>query len=128
MGFLIETSFIIGFPWEDEKEINETYNLHCDLLSKGVFRSQIWVLCPLPGTELTKTYESELKWNNLKSRIALDDIQLDKFSSNLIISNQDMFSQFGYIDNNNLDWIEISATADAAYQLNNIYYNEKVNK
>jgi radical SAM superfamily enzyme YgiQ (UPF0313 family) len=28
IGFLVETSFIVGFPWETQSQLDETYKLH----------------------------------------------------------------------------------------------------
>ncbi|MCC6735437.1 MAG: B12-binding domain-containing radical SAM protein [Bauldia sp.] len=52
IGFGVITSFIIGFPWEDEKDIEGTYRLHCDLIKSGIGRSQVNMLIPIPGTDI----------------------------------------------------------------------------
>lgn len=121
IGFLIEASLIIGFPWENERAINETYELHHKLLQSGAFRSQIWVLCPLPGTELAQEYANIIDYNHIISRIAIDDIELDELTKDIISKNRSLFTQFGYYVNRNVDWMQISATADAAHQLSSLY-------
>jgi anaerobic magnesium-protoporphyrin IX monomethyl ester cyclase len=121
MGFLIVTSFIIGFPWETPEDIDRTFGLHCDLLKRGVFESQMWVLCPLPGTDLTKEIGSQVRFDRMVSGIAMDDIPADEETSELLLRYPGIFSQFGSFETPGVSWIEISATADAAVKLSNLY-------
>lgn len=125
MGFLIEASFIIGFPWETSKDISRTFRLHCDLLEHGVFRSQIWVLCPLPGTDLTKEIGGQVRFGPMVSRIAMDDMPADEETDQLFLRYPSIFSQFGYFETPGVSWIDISATADAALQLANVYADRR---
>jgi anaerobic magnesium-protoporphyrin IX monomethyl ester cyclase len=121
MGFLIEASFIIGFPWETPRDIDRTFKLHCALLEHGVFRSQILVLCPLPGTDLTREMGSQVRFDRIVSQIAMDDIPADEETNELLLRYPTVFSQFGYFETPNVSWIDISATADAAHQLRSLY-------
>ncbi len=121
MGFLVTTSFIIGFPWETPEDIDCTYRLHCDLLKRGALRSNIWVLCPLPGTDLTKEIGSQVRFDRIVSGIAMDDMPTDEETNELFLRYPGIFSQFGYFETPGVSWIDISATADAALQLSNLY-------
>lgn len=121
MGFLMVTSFIIGFPWETPTDIDRTFRLHCDLLEHGVSRSEIWVLCPLPGTDLTKEIGSQVRFGHMVSRIAMDDMPADEETNGLLLRYPGIFSQFGYFETPGVSWRDISATADAALQLSNLY-------
>jgi anaerobic magnesium-protoporphyrin IX monomethyl ester cyclase len=125
MGFLIVTSFIIGFPWETPKDIDNTFRLHCDLLEHGVFSSVIWVLCPLPETDLTKEMGGQFRFDRIVSGIAMDDMPADEETKELLLRYPSIFSQFGYFENPSVSWIDISATADAARLLSGLYADKR---
>ncbi len=106
MGFEVETSFIIGFPWETKEDIAQTFDLHSKLLEWGVDRSDIRVLCPLPGTELTDNYE--VSFDRIKSTISYDDLPIDEhFDNEVIKKHPDIFCHFGYYKNENITRFEL---------------------
>jgi len=114
LGFEVETSFIIGFPWETKEDIAQTFELHSKLLEWGVDRSDIRVLCPLPGTELLDNYE--VAFDRIKSTISYDDLAIDEaFDAEIIKKHPDMFCHFGYYKNDNITRFElIKLESDAA--------------
>jgi radical SAM superfamily enzyme YgiQ (UPF0313 family) len=121
-GFRVETSLIIGFPWEAPADIDKTYELHCELLRRGVWRSMVWVLCPLPGTDLVTIGEPKIQFDHLRSRIAMDGVGEDPQTLEMIDQYPKLFTQFGYFENPHTDRNNIDATADAAFQLSNYYF------
>jgi hypothetical protein len=121
-GFRVETSLIIGFPWETPADIDKTYELHSELLRQGVWRSMIWVLCPLPGTDLVSIGAPNIQFDHLRSRIAMDGIGEDPQTLEMIHQYPKLFTQFGYFENPYTDRNNIDATADAAFQLSNYYF------
>ena len=59
-GISVETGFIIGFPWETGDDIQDTLSLHQHFLKIGVEYSHLSMLCPLPKTQITNQYSSQL--------------------------------------------------------------------
>lgn len=45
-GFSVETSFIVGFPWETRREAIETFELCCDMLKKRCKKEPNWDFMP----------------------------------------------------------------------------------
>jgi magnesium-protoporphyrin IX monomethyl ester (oxidative) cyclase len=121
MGFRVETSFIIGFPWEMKKDLDQTYDLHCELLKEGVFRSSLWILCPLPGTRFAEDPCYRVLFDREWSDIARDDLPLDDVASELIRKHPRLFRQFGYCETKQLRWVDLVAVSDASVQLTNAY-------
>jgi len=115
MGFDVVTSFIIGFPWETTADVNKTFRLHCDMLKLGVARSQICLLCPLPGTELIKKHP--LIRSSQPSSIVLDDIHLGPGTCELIECFPSLFMQLSRYETPYVDDVHLQTTHDAASQL-----------
>ena len=119
MGLKVITSFIIGFPWETTDSINRTFKLHCRMLELGVYRSQVCLLCPLPGTRLSKEYP--VHFDHFISDIAQDDIPMDNTTRELTHLYPGMFSQLGYFETPHVNRNELVAVRDAASQLYQLY-------
>lgn len=120
MGFKIKTSFIIGFPWETPSDIDETFNLHYQMLKMGIFESQLWLLCPLPGTDLFANYDLNFD-PGMASRIAMAGIAPGDELWNLVSQYPAIFPQFHYYRVPKLNMIELIATLDTASQMSYLY-------
>ncbi len=95
-GFSVDTSLIIGFPWETEDDIRRTYNLHAQLLRHGVKRSLITVLSPLPGTHLQREYADRIVARAGLSKAALDDVPYGPETVEMMDHCPELFTQLGY--------------------------------
>jgi magnesium-protoporphyrin IX monomethyl ester (oxidative) cyclase len=120
-GFAVKTSFIIGFPWETMDDINKTFDYHCNMLKLGVKSSDINVVIPLLGTPLTDKFRVLLDCDEYLNHDSIDNIPLDKATRDLIKLHPEMFLQFGYFENPNIDKLDILAMVDAARQIKTIY-------
>jgi len=118
-GFDIKASMIVGFPWETTEEVDRTFRLHCELLKKGVTQSQIWLLCPLPGTDLLDEFAPS--FGRLGSRISMDGVALDPDAREMVRSHPKLFAQLGRYETPNADSIDIDATVETAMQMNLLY-------
>ena len=121
MGFLVETSLIVGFPWETKDDLDRTYDLHCQLLRYGVFRSGIWILCPLPGTRFVEDPSYRMRFRRESSGLAGDDLPLDDWATELIRKHPELFTQFGRCEAGHLRWSDVVAVSDASAQLASAY-------
>ncbi len=115
-GLDVETSFIVGFSWERPEDVNATFNLHASLLRAGVRRSQVFMLCPLPGAPLSRRHE--VCFDSWRSDISRDSIPLNRDEWDLVRRHPDLFAQFGYYETPHLDRLDLVATCEAAAQLN----------
>jgi len=115
MGFEVHTSLIVGFPWEGPDDLRATYRLHCRLLSQGVVRSQLFLLCPLPGTCLTR--EHPVRFDRWSSHIAVDGLPIDDWIEERVRRHPDLFAQLGHFDTPRLDRPSLLAARDAAAQM-----------
>lgn len=125
MGFNVQTSFIIGFPWETKQEIDKTVELYAKMLEIGVSQSLLWTLCPLPATTMLEQYE--IDFDNIKSSIALDDLPINDKFEKIIMSNKELFTQFGYYKNYNLSRLDLVNAIYNASKLHLDYSRKKVN-
>jgi len=123
IGFQVETSFIIGFPWETEAEVRQTYELHCDLLKAGANRSQVGVLCPIPGTEIVSGHE--VVFDGWTSYVAQDDVPLSDFHSRMVEEYPDLFSHFGHYETPNISRVLLKAYRDASTQFAQLYVRQR---
>lgn len=121
MGFLVETSFIIGFPWETMHDLARTFKLHCEMLKSGVFRSAVWILCPLPGTQFADASQYRVRFDRERSGIAGDDLPLDDEATELIRKHPKLFMHFGCCEASHLTWEDVIAVSDASAQLASAY-------
>jgi len=121
IGFDVETSFIIGFPWETLDDINLTYKMHCHMLKAGVTRSDIHVLIPLNGTPLSNKYKVKFETNSYVPHDWMDFIPLDDTTLSLFSQFPEMFLQFGYFENSKLNRLDLLATNDAARNIKSLY-------
>jgi len=119
MGFRVETSFIVGFPWEGVDDVRETIHLHRDLLALGVDRSAVWILCPLSSTNLLKEYP--VHFDHLRSSFALDGVPMDAATRELVHQHPDLFVQFGRYENGQLPAVELDAARETAAQLSVLF-------
>jgi anaerobic magnesium-protoporphyrin IX monomethyl ester cyclase len=124
LGFYVVTSFIIGFPWETASDIDQTYALHADLLKRGVSRSLISVLCPLPGTQLLQEYCDHFEPFRGISKTAVDGLPFGAETWEMIKRCPELFTQLGYF-RNGASWTEVAATADAAQMLTTHHMNNR---
>jgi radical SAM superfamily enzyme YgiQ (UPF0313 family) len=84
-------SFIVGFPKETKKDVNDTLNLMSDLSYAGVRNVQLHLLSPLPGSSLYEKYFNKLAYDNYYlSDAANYMIKEDK--KKIIIHNPKLFS------------------------------------
>jgi radical SAM superfamily enzyme YgiQ (UPF0313 family) len=118
-GFEVKTSLIVGFPWETAGDVDRTFRLHCELLEKGVSQSQVWLLCPLPGTDLLT--EHEPRFDRLGSRIAMDGVPLDADTREMARRHPGLFAQLGRFDAPRLAPLDVDATVATASQLTALY-------
>lgn len=119
MGFTVEVSFIIGFPWETKNDVELTIALHRDMLREGIFRSIVFTLCPLPNTELLFNYD--VKFDFHKSDIAFDDIPMSSSCRQLIEQHPKLFPQLGYFPTPQVDRNYLLSARDTANQLSYFY-------
>ena len=115
MGFEVHTSWIVGFPWETPADIRETYRMHCRMLRAGVFRSQLFALCPLPDTDLARDHP--VRFDRWTSHIAIDGVPPDETTLELVRRHPSMFPQHGHFEAPRIDRPTILATRDAAAQM-----------
>jgi radical SAM superfamily enzyme YgiQ (UPF0313 family) len=120
-GFAVETSFIIGFPWESIRDIDDTFKLHCKMLELGAKRSDIHVLIPLLGTPMIKRHKVQLEVDSYVPHDWMDLVPLDLATQVLVNQYPEMFVQMGYFENNKVDRIDIIATNDASRCLKSLY-------
>ena len=123
MGFKVETSFIIGFPWETESEIRSTYDLHCSLLKAGAARSQVGILCPIPGTDIVK--DGDIAFDGLTSYVTQDDVCLSAEHGMLVDEHPLLFSHFGRYDTPNIRRPVLKAYAEAATRVAQLHLRQR---
>lgn len=118
-GFLVETSFIIGFPWETEEEVKATFELHCKLLKAGAKRSQVGILSPIPGTEIVA--DERLDWNIVPGTFSDDGVPLSESHSRMIMGSPILFSNFASYQTPRLPRQALQSYQSAAAQVNGLY-------
>jgi anaerobic magnesium-protoporphyrin IX monomethyl ester cyclase len=126
LGFQVETSLIIGFPWEAESDVKQTYDLHCDFLTLGARRSQVIILCPIPGTEIVKNQVVCFdKWN---SNLNQDSITLSPHHVEMVKTHPELFAHFGHYETPNIPRRILRAYRDAAAQVAGLHikHNKKL--
>lgn len=114
-GFNVETSFIIGFPWETEEDIKNTYNMHCELMNSGAFRSQVSLLSPIPGTEIVSG--EDVVYDGLFSYFTEDGLELSDLHLRWIETYPELFSHFGRYSTPNVSKAFLKAYRDASSQM-----------
>jgi radical SAM superfamily enzyme YgiQ (UPF0313 family) len=94
----VKTSFIVGFPWETDRDLQDTLSLHNHFLSIGVEESQIRMLCPLPKTQLTTRYASRLRLDTAPSSVSegLEGFRTHEIDT-MIREYPQIFSSFYYV-------------------------------
>ncbi len=118
-GMHVETSFIIGFPWETESDIQETYALHCALLDEGAFRSQVSLLSPIPGTEIVSGHN--IVFDGMKSYMTDDGMVLSEKHREWLAQWPDLFSHFGHYETPHISRTVLKAYRDASSQMSAIH-------
>jgi len=122
-GMHVETSFIIGFPWETEEDIWDTYRLHCEMLQAGAFRSQVSLLSPIPGTQIVS--DSKIIFDGLQSYLTDDGLRLSQGHLDWIEEFPDLFSHFGHYETPNMSRITLKALRDASSQFASIHATQR---
>lgn len=125
LGIKIEASFIIGFPWERPEDVKATYELHCELLDAGAHRSQIGVLCPIPGTEIVA--ECEVRFDGWTSYVAQDDVPASADYENYVHKFPSLFSHLGHYPTPSISRVELKAYRDAASRIANLHKRNRRN-
>lgn len=123
LGFQIETSFIIGFPWETEKDLKDTYELHCEFLRLGAKRSQVGVLSPIPGTEIVA--DGNVVFDGSQPYFADDGIHLSLEHREMISCFPDLFTHFGRYETQNLSPITTKSYQNAAAQVSGLFLSRR---
>lgn len=118
-GMHVETSFIIGFPWETEADIKETYELHCSLLEEGAFRSQVSLLSPIPGTEIVAGHK--IVFDGMKSYMTDDGMVLSEKHREWVREWPGLFSHFGHYETSGVSRAALKAYRDASSQMSAIH-------
>jgi anaerobic magnesium-protoporphyrin IX monomethyl ester cyclase len=118
-GMHVETSFIIGFPWETEDDIRDTYSLHCSLLDEGAFRSQVSLLSPIPGTEIVAGHK--IIFDGMKSYMTDDGMGLSEKHRKWLQAWPDLFSHFGHYETPNIARTTLKAFRDASSQISALH-------
>lgn len=124
-GFSVDTSFIVGFPWETSSDLKKTYKLHLELLERGVNKSQVVTLCPLPGTDLQRSEGDSIQAGEGESKAAADDLPYGVEAVALMQRCPELFTQFGCFETRNIGVVELRATVDAASMANAYYQQSK---
>jgi radical SAM superfamily enzyme YgiQ (UPF0313 family) len=97
-GFSIDASLIIGFPWETEEDVSATMQVHRDLLSRGVTRSMVSLLAPLPGTDITREYQDRIVPLQGFSTASVDGLAYGPATLEMMNRCPRSFTQLGYIE------------------------------
>lgn len=121
IGFHVTTSLIIGFPWETESDIKETYKMHCRFLEKGAVRSQVIILCPIPGTDIVEN--EKVYFDGWNSNMIQDNLRLSSFHSELVQMHPKLFSHFGHYNTPHVSRRLLRSYRDAAAQFASLRYN-----
>ena len=69
-GIYVATSLIVGFPWETRQDLQDTLSLQQHFLSMGVDGARIYLLSPLPKTEIATRYASKLRIDDTQSVVS----------------------------------------------------------
>jgi radical SAM superfamily enzyme YgiQ (UPF0313 family) len=117
-GIRVKTSFIVGFPWETADDLQDTLSLHKHFLDIGVEASQVFLLSPLPKTQITTQYASQLRFDPYQFARAtgLKYVRNDKIDR-MIRQYPQIFSSFYYVNPEFLSRREVLLAADAANAL-----------
>jgi hypothetical protein len=115
MGFDISVSVIIGFPWENREDIDETYKLLCDLDRLGVKRALLNILWPLSGTDLVKEYPVTFDETCIRS---LDGIPIDDAAKQFMLRYPEFFLHFGHFEAPSVERRYLEAIEASIFQMN----------
>ena len=94
LGMKAVFSFIIGFPFERESDLNETLKMIFSLRSKSDFVVQLHSLCPLNNTSMSKDYGHLLKYQNESNKDFVQPFILPAHLMRLISENKTVFMPF----------------------------------
>jgi radical SAM superfamily enzyme YgiQ (UPF0313 family) len=127
-GIYVETSFIVGFPWETAEDLQDTLSLHHHFLNIGVQKSQVLMLCPLPKTQITIQNTSRLKLDAMFSPLrwgASSVLTKSEYLRNSEIDRMirqfpQIFSSFYYLKTEFLSRKEILFAVSAANALSEV--------
>jgi radical SAM superfamily enzyme YgiQ (UPF0313 family) len=98
LGFSIDASFIVGFPWESEAELYQTLAVHRQLLEWGAARSMVSVLAPLPGTDLEREFRDLLHPGEGFSLASLDHLPYGPETAEMMNQVPESFTQLSYLE------------------------------
>jgi radical SAM superfamily enzyme YgiQ (UPF0313 family) len=116
-GIKINASLIVGFPWEAEKDVIATLELHSRLLDMDVM-SVIQPLHPLPNAEGFPESPIITEYDKIKHSLPI--FIRDEYSAGLIRRFPQHFIHFGYYETPNLRRSFVMATVEAAQQVTGI--------
>ena len=112
LGFRVDTSFIVGFPWEMMDDIKKTFLLHNELLAMGANRSQIGVLCPIPGTDIVKG--GQIAYDEESMHMVDGDVFETSRLKEYIAQHPALFTHLGYYETPLVARTRVLAVRDAA--------------
>ncbi|MDB4303489.1 B12-binding domain-containing radical SAM protein [Desulfosarcina sp.] len=100
----VTASFIIGFPQETFKDLADTINLiiHFRSLGKSLKSVQTHMLCPMPGTPITKEFSNRMRYDGFICDFTSVN-NLEIWEKQQIHQYPSLFSSFYYLQNTNID-------------------------
>jgi anaerobic magnesium-protoporphyrin IX monomethyl ester cyclase len=120
-GIAVQTSFVVGFPWETSADLRKTYALHVEMLKRGARVSQISRLCPLPGSAIERTYRRSIRVARTQSEMLAYDIPFGPEALRLAERCPELFVQFGTVQMENAQEHEVAAVLRAARMASSYY-------
>lgn len=112
-GFLVETSFIVGFPWETRSDLEHTCRLHSKLLDRGAYHSQVQMLCPIAGTDLELAERSRLRPGRYSTLVS-DGLPRGSQAAAIVQICPELFTHFCHVETENVSSAEVRASVFVA--------------
>jgi radical SAM superfamily enzyme YgiQ (UPF0313 family) len=102
VGIQFETNTIVGYPDEGAEDLEKSLEVVFDAIAYGAVNSDLSVLQPLPGAEVTKDYRADLE--PLENEIDAMGTFLPPDVRALIRDNAATFTGFSFIRSGNRDY------------------------
>ncbi|MGW5282477.1 B12-binding domain-containing radical SAM protein [Streptomyces collinus] len=102
VGIQFETNTIVGYPDESAEDLEKALEVVFDAIAYGAVNSDLSVLQPLPGAEITDEYRAELE--PLESGLDVMGTFLPSDVRALIKDNPATFTGFSFIRSGNRDY------------------------